>query len=66
MPEMDGFEVLRLIREKYQMPVVFMTSDKTLDISAEYNQYTCDDYITKPFLPIMVKEIVYNMTRDMK
>jgi response regulator RpfG family c-di-GMP phosphodiesterase len=66
MPEMDGFEVLRLIREKYEMPVVFMTSDKTLDISAEYNQYTCDDYITKPFLPIMVKEIVYNMTRDMK
>ena len=66
MPEMDGFEVLKLIREKHQVPVVFMTSDKTLDISAEYNQYTCDDYITKPFLPLLVKEIIYNMTRDMK
>ncbi|MBR6627226.1 MAG: response regulator [Lachnospiraceae bacterium] len=62
MPGMDGLETLKRIREKYQTPVVLMTGDKTLDISAEFAEYGCDDYITKPFLPIVVKEIVHNMT----
>ncbi len=61
MPGMDGLETLKRIREKYQTPVVLMTGDKTLDISAEFAEYGCDDYITKPFLPIVVKEIVHNM-----
>lgn len=62
MPDMDGLETLRLIREKYQTPVVLMTGDKTLDISEEFGEYGCDDYITKPFLPLLVKEVVHNMT----
>ena len=63
MPEMDGMETLKLIREKYQTPVVLMTSDKTLDLSTGFSQYGCDDYITKPFLPLLVKEVVHNMTK---
>ncbi|MBQ4536549.1 MAG: response regulator [Lachnospiraceae bacterium] len=62
MPDMDGLETLRLIRQKYQTPVVLMTGDKTLDISEEFGEYGCDDYITKPFLPLLVKEVVHNMT----
>ena len=62
MPEMDGLETLQLIREKYQVPVVLMTGDKSSNISADFASYGCDDYITKPFLPLMVKEIVHNMT----
>jgi len=62
MPGMDGLETLKLIREKYQTPVVLMTSDKTLDTSIEFKEYGCDDYITKPFLPLMIKEVVHNMT----
>ena len=63
MPEMDGMETLKLIREKYQTPVVLMTGDKTLDLSTGFSQYGCDDYITKPFLPLLVKEVVHNMTK---
>ena len=62
MPEMDGLETLKRIREKYRMPVVLMTSDKTLDTSVEFAKLGCDDYITKPFLPILIKEVVHNMT----
>ncbi|MBQ7925809.1 MAG: response regulator [Lachnospiraceae bacterium] len=62
MPGMDGLETLKRIREKYRTPVVLMTGDKTLDISAGFAEYGCDDYITKPFLPLLVKEIVHNMT----
>ena len=62
MPEMDGLETLRLIRKKYQTPVVLMTADKTLDTSTEYGELGCDDFITKPFLPLLLKEIIHNMT----
>ena len=62
MPEMDGLETLKLIREKYQTPVVLMTADKSIDISMEFAKYGCDDYITKPFLPLMLKEVINNMT----
>ncbi|MBQ4523105.1 MAG: response regulator [Lachnospiraceae bacterium] len=62
MPELDGLETLKLIREKYRTPVVLMTSEKTLDLSLGFSEYGCDDYITKPFLPLLVKEVVHNMT----
>lgn len=62
MPEMDGLETLKRIRENYQLPVVLMTSDKTLDTSTEFARFGCDDYITKPFLPLLIKEVVHNMT----
>lgn len=60
--EMDGFKTLGVIRERYQGPIVLMAGDNTLDISTVLSEYGCDDYITKPFLPILVKEIIYNMT----
>lgn len=62
MPEMDGLETLRRIREKYKIPVVLMTGDKTLEISTEFAELGCDDYITKPVLPLLIKEIIHNMT----
>ncbi len=62
MPEMDGLETLRKIREKYQTPVVLMTGDKTLEESAELAGLKYEDYITKPVLPLMIKEIIHNMT----
>lgn len=62
MPEMDGFEVLKRIREKTDTPVVLMTGDKELKVSTEFAALGCDDYITKPFLPILIKEVVHNMT----
>ena len=62
MPDMDGLETLREIRKKYRTPVVLMTSDKTLDTSREFGELGCDDYITKPFLPLLIKEVVHNMT----
>ncbi|MBP3610381.1 MAG: response regulator [Lachnospiraceae bacterium] len=62
MPEMDGLETLRRIREKYDTPVVLMTGDKTLEASVEFAELGCDDYITKPVLPLLIKEIIHNMT----
>jgi len=61
MPDMDGLTTLKLIREKYNTPVALMTSDKTLESATEFAALGCDDYITKPFQPLLLKETVHNM-----
>jgi len=66
MPEMDGLETLRHIRENYRTPVVLMTSDKTLEAATEFAELGCDDFITKPVLPLLIKEIVHTMTERTK
>lgn len=66
MPEMSGMETLKLIRKKTQTPIVIMTGDKTLDTSKEFAVLGCDDYITKPFLPLLIKEIVHNTTETIR
>jgi len=49
MPRLDGLELLRRLREKSQMPVIFLTSkadelDEALGLAMG-----ADDYISKPF-----------------
>ncbi|MDB5723111.1 MAG: response regulator transcription factor [Alphaproteobacteria bacterium] len=49
MPKMDGMELLRRLREKSEMPVIFLTSkDEEID-EALGLAMGADDYITKPF-----------------
>jgi two-component system response regulator ChvI len=49
MPRMDGMEVLRRLRERSQVPVIFLTSkDDELD-EALGLAMGADDYIAKPF-----------------
>ncbi len=61
MPEMDGFETLTHIQEKYDIPVVFMTGDRNLETLERAAEYGVDDYLTKPFLPLALKEIVHSI-----
>ena len=59
----EGVELLGEIRKIYQAPIVLMTNDNTLELSAVLSEYGCDDYLTRPFLPVLVKEIIYNVTK---
>lgn len=63
MADMDGLETLRRIREFSKTPVVLMTGDKTLNTSSDFTKLGCDDYITKPFLPLLIKEVIHNMSK---
>jgi two-component system response regulator ChvI len=68
MPRMDGLELLRRLREKSDMPVIFLTSkDEELD-EALGLAMGADDYITKPFsqrlLIARVKAILRRATYD--
>jgi len=62
MPQMDGFETLAAIKEKYDIPVVFMTGDKNLKTLERAAEYGVDDYLTKPFLPLALKEIMHSVS----
>ena len=49
MPEVDGYEACRKIREKYNTPIIMLTAraeelDKVLGL-----ELGADDYVTKPF-----------------
>ncbi len=61
MPEMDGFETLSRIKEKYDIPVVFMTGDKHIETINRAAEYGVEDYLTKPFLPLALKEIMHSI-----
>jgi len=51
MPEMDGFETLRLIREESTVPVIMLTARNDEEDKVKGLSLGADDYITKPFSP---------------
>ena len=64
MPDMNGFEVLRRIRERYSVPVIFMTADREIETIQRGMGMGAEDYVTKPFLPLVVKEVLRNMLME--
>jgi len=52
MPKMDGYEVINHIRQKHNMPIIFLSA-KTSDFDKVQGLIIgADDYMTKPFTPI--------------
>ncbi len=51
MPDIDGFEVLRTIRELGQVPVMMLTAKGEEDDIVKGLELGADDYVTKPFSP---------------
>lgn len=51
MPDMDGFEVLRIVREVSSVPVIMLTAKGEEDDRVRGLELGADDYITKPFSP---------------
>lgn len=49
MPEMDGFETLRLLREHHDVPVIMLTVRSDEADIVRGLELGADDYITKPF-----------------
>lgn len=64
MPEMDGFETLSRIREKYDIPVAFMTGDKDISTIQKATELGVADYITKPFMPLVLKEVIHSICNN--
>ena len=52
MPEVDGLELCRLIRQKYTYPIIMLTAKGTEIDKINGLTLGADDYVTKPFLPL--------------
>lgn len=51
MPQLDGFETLRMLREFSNIPVIMLTAKGEEDDKVRGLELGADDYITKPFSP---------------
>jgi two-component system KDP operon response regulator KdpE len=51
MPDINGFEVLKKIREVSSVPVIMLTAKGEEDDRIQGLELGADDYITKPFSP---------------
>jgi two-component system KDP operon response regulator KdpE len=51
MPDIDGFEVLGMIRESNTVPVIMLTAKGEEEDRVRGLELGADDYITKPFSP---------------
>ena len=66
MNEEKGWDILENIRKIYKIPTVLMSDDNDLRSTEEFKEYGCDDFITKSFGPLMIKEVVHNITKKRK
>jgi DNA-binding response OmpR family regulator len=51
MPRMDGFEVCRRIRQKMDVPIIFLSAKGETADKVSGLQLGADDYLAKPFEP---------------
>ena len=51
MPKMDGWEVLKTVREHSKVPVIMLTARTEETVELKGFEYGADEYISKPFSP---------------
>jgi len=63
MPNMDGYELLHEVRNRYpHIPVLLMTAYGTINQSVRAIQEGAVDYLVKPFEPQLLTELVCRFT----
>jgi DNA-binding response OmpR family regulator len=50
MPGMNGYEVLRILRQRYNIPVIMLTAIKEVTSVRDALHLGADDYVRKPFM----------------
>ena len=50
MPGMNGYEVLRILRQRYNIPVIMLTAKKKVTAVIDSFHLGADDYVRKPFM----------------
>ncbi|WP_163397569.1 hybrid sensor histidine kinase/response regulator transcription factor [Flavobacterium fluviatile] len=67
MPETDGIEMLKLIRDNFavsHLPVILLSAKSSIESKLEGMEYGADDYITKPFNVSFLKARVKNVLQQ--
>ena len=67
LPDIDGFEVLQKIREKYNFPVIMLTAKTEYMDKINGLMLGADDYMAKPFNPLeLIARVKAQMRRFTK
>ena len=66
LPDVNGFEICAMIREKYNYPIMMLTAKIEDHDKIEGLSLGADDYITKPFNPLEVTARVKAQLRRYK
>lgn len=67
MPEMDGFELCRTIRERVDCPILFLTARTGEMDVAQGLSIGGDDYLRKPFTPLeLVSRVQAHLRREQR
>ena len=67
MPQMDGFEVCKIIRQVSMVPIVFLTGKWEAEDVVNGLDLGGDDYVTKPFVPeVLIAGVRSNLRRVRK
>ena len=61
MPGIDGIETLRRIRKVSNIPVIFMVTEKDKDTMKEASDMGYEDYLSKPLIPTVLKEMLHSI-----
>lgn len=66
MPGMDGLDVYREIREQMNsdVPIIFLTSDKSGRTIEQLNELDAEGYLVKPFMPQVLLEILHSVLQE--
>lgn len=58
MPEMNGYTLTKKIRERFEIPILFLTAKGALEDKVRGFSVGADDYVVKPFEP---KELLFRV-----
>ena len=62
MPEIDGYEATEMIRKQFpqlqKIPIIALTASATRDVKDKAIAAGLDDFVTKPFVPDKLKEVL--------
>jgi DNA-binding response OmpR family regulator len=67
MPEINGYEALRNLRADQRfadIPVIFVTSHKDSESELKSLNLGADDYVTKPFAPVILLKRIENVLNN--
>ena len=64
-PGLDGYEMLKRIKENHDIPVVFMAKSAKSEELKQAKEYGVNDYLTKPLSRTILKEVVYSCSKSL-
>lgn len=64
MPGMDGFEVCEKIRKTSEIPIIFLTANKSYETIEKAAKMGIKDYLVKPIMPLVLMEVIRSILQD--